>query len=276
MTQLIAAVAIGTTATIMAFALLLMRAPIASRRPVRALAEHWIAARPLTASAALLGLATIAIASFAQLDQQPATQKASLIEAATDAPAIAALRAYSDKIDAAPQQSTPATQTASTDALPDVDAMIAKLVARLEQKPDDVRGWKMLAWSYLNTGKTSDAVRAYETALKQAPDDAEIKKGLDAARSAATMPESPATKTAAATSAPEQDAMIRSMVDQLAARLETSPNDEDGWIRLMRSRMTLGETSAAKTALNKALATFSSDNDVKGRLTTAAKEMGVE
>jgi cytochrome c-type biogenesis protein CcmH len=70
--------------------------------------------------------------------------------------------------------------------------------------------------------------------------------------------------------------MIREMVDQLAARLETSPNDEDGWVRLMRSHMTLGEKDAAKAALTKALGTFASDAAAKDRLTSAARELGVE
>ena len=74
----------------------------------------------------------------------------------------------------------------------------------------------------------------------------------------------------------EHSSMIRSMVDQLATRLETSPNDEDGWLLLMRSHMTLGEKDAAKAALTKALGTFASDAAVKTRLTAAARELGVE
>ena len=70
--------------------------------------------------------------------------------------------------------------------------------------------------------------------------------------------------------------MIRGMVDRLATRLETSPNDEEGWLRLMRSRMTLGEKDAAKAALTKALETFAGDAAAKDRLTAAARELGVE
>ncbi len=70
--------------------------------------------------------------------------------------------------------------------------------------------------------------------------------------------------------------MIHGMVDKLAARLETSPADENGWLRLMSSRMTLGEKDAAKAALLKALAAFASDADAKTRLTAAARELGIE
>jgi len=69
--------------------------------------------------------------------------------------------------------------------------------------------------------------------------------------------------------------MIRGMVDNLAARLEKSPNDENGWLRLMSSRMTLGEKDAAKAALAKARAAFTNDADATARLTSAARELGI-
>jgi cytochrome c-type biogenesis protein CcmH len=37
--------------------------------------------------------------------------------------------------------------------------------------------------------------------------------------------------------------MIQSMVDSLAHRLEQSPRDADGWIKLIRSRVALGGRS---------------------------------
>jgi cytochrome c-type biogenesis protein CcmH len=70
--------------------------------------------------------------------------------------------------------------------------------------------------------------------------------------------------------------MIRGMVDQLATRLETFPNDENGWLRLMRSRMVLGEKDAAKAALAKALETFARDAAAKTRLIATARELGIE
>jgi cytochrome c-type biogenesis protein CcmH len=70
--------------------------------------------------------------------------------------------------------------------------------------------------------------------------------------------------------------MIRGMVDRLAARLETSPNDENGWLRLMRSRMVLGEKDAAGAALGKALEAFAGDASARARLTAAARELGIK
>ena len=43
--------------------------------------------------------------------------------------------------------------------------------------------------------------------------------------------------------------MIVAMVDRLEARLESNPRDHEGWIRLARSRLVLGDRQAARLAL---------------------------
>ena len=50
----------------------------------------------------------------------------------------------------------------------------------------------------------------------------------------------------------ERQAMIRSMVDRLAARLEQNPSDKDGWARLARAYDVLGETEKAEAARTRA------------------------
>jgi cytochrome c-type biogenesis protein CcmH len=50
----------------------------------------------------------------------------------------------------------------------------------------------------------------------------------------------------------ERQAMIRSMVDRLAARLEQNPNDKDGWTRLARAYDVLGESEKAEAARTRA------------------------
>ena len=49
-------------------------------------------------------------------------------------------------------------------------------------------------------------------------------------------------------------AMIRDMVDSLAARLEEDPDDAAGWLQLARARAVLGEGEAAREALARATA----------------------
>ncbi|MDZ3837382.1 MAG: c-type cytochrome biogenesis protein CcmI [Rhodospirillales bacterium] len=46
----------------------------------------------------------------------------------------------------------------------------------------------------------------------------------------------------------QREAMIRSMVERLASRLETNPDDRDGWLRLARAYEVLGEAEKAEQA----------------------------
>lgn len=202
MTQLYASVAIATAATLLALFLLLLRADHEGRRPVLVLLMRWTKA-PNRSSGLVLGLlGAVALASAASIPanikmykktnasaahvpMQSARAPAAVTPADSDSPAWTALQAYADTMDASETPTNAVKRTPSeTAALPDVETMISKLVTRLEQQPDDVRGWKMLGWSYLNTEKPEQAAKAYETALKIDPDDIEIKKALDAARKA--------------------------------------------------------------------------------------------
>ncbi|WP_424974789.1 c-type cytochrome biogenesis protein CcmI [Dinoroseobacter sp. S124A] len=69
----------------------------------------------------------------------------------------------------------------------------------------------------------------------------------------------------------DRSAMIRSMVDGLAARLEDEPGDLEGWLRLARAYAVLGEAEGAAEAAQKAraLADVLPEGD-PGRLATQA------
>jgi tetratricopeptide (TPR) repeat protein len=294
--------AIGTAAATIAAMMLAMRISLAQRKPAVILARKWAASSPRHAVVALVPLAAIAAASFSNvMTVRPAPEEAHwMAQLLADAPqqklpetvsapvierpepsarALSALRAYADRINAKRGEIQSMAQAMSQDPaaggdLPDVETMIARLAARLESEPGDAKGWMMLGWSYHNTGQSAQAITAYETALKLNPGDETAIKGLALAKSSVS-----ATDAVAASGGlvgDQRDDMIRGMVNRLAARLETSPNDEEGWIRLMRSRMTLGEKDAAKSALTKALATFASDRSAQDRLTASAREFGVD
>ena len=62
---------------------------------------------------------------------------------------------------------------------------------------------------------------------------------------------------------------------RLANRLRQNPRDEQGWVRLMRSRMVLNDRPAASEALRAALTAFNGDAAAQQRLRTAAQELGV-
>jgi cytochrome c-type biogenesis protein CcmH len=56
--------------------------------------------------------------------------------------------------------------------------------------------------------------------------------------------------------------MAEGMVARLEARLRNAPTDTDGWIMLMRSRVTLGQTDKAAQALRDAIAANPGQADV--------------
>lgn len=64
----------------------------------------------------------------------------------------------------APQGAAPANS--------DVDSMIAGLKTKLAADPSDPEGWRMLGWSYLQTGRSAEAVDAYRRAIAIRPNDA--------------------------------------------------------------------------------------------------------
>lgn len=54
-------------------------------------------------------------------------------------------------------------------ATSDVDTMIRQLEARMRETPDDPEGWRMLGWSYYQTGRFADSAKAYRRAVELAP-----------------------------------------------------------------------------------------------------------
>lgn len=82
-------------------------------------------------------------------------------------------------------------------------------------------------------------------------------------------------KAAEAMPPTDRSAMIRGMVDGLAAKLEKAPRDADNWIKLIRSRKVLGDGDAAKAALVKALAAFGDAPEEQQRITASALQSGV-
>ena len=76
-------------------------------------------------------------------------------------------------------------------------------------------------------------------------------------------------------SASERDTMIHAMVDRLAGELKANSHNEEGWERLMRARMVLGDTAAATVALRDSLNAFSNAPDAQARLRNSARALGV-
>lgn len=78
--------------------------------------------------------------------------------------------------------------------------------------------------------------------------------------------------TADMSGAPDsQDAMIRGMVERLATKMKSNPNDADGWRRLAHAYVVLGEPDKAKAAIAHAVRLKPNDIDVQLTLAETQK-----
>jgi cytochrome c-type biogenesis protein CcmH len=236
-----------------------------------------------------------------------------------------------------------------------VDNLIARVEAHLEQKPDDGRGWEVIAPVYVRLGRFEDAVKARRNALRLNGESAEREAALGEAmvfaangvvteeakaaferavaldagyvqaryflglaaeqdgnrtqaaaiwralvdgappdapwldfvrRALARVGGEPAPTAsgpseeqvaASADLPPEQrNAMIRSMVERLAERLTRDGSDVEGWLRLVRSYMVLGERDKARAAAGNARRALAADPGKLQRLDDLVKGLGLE
>ncbi len=67
---------------------------------------------------------------------------------------------------------------------------------------------------------------------------------------------------------------LETPVDDLARRLEQLSRDAEGWIKLIRSRVVLGETDRAEQALSRGIEVFSDDSAQRDRIIAAALSWG--
>jgi cytochrome c-type biogenesis protein CcmH len=119
--------------------------------------------------------------------------------------------------------------------------------------------------THLSNSKSVSASGLFETLKAQEGTPRAVDKGpspQDVQRAEAMLPA-------------ERSNVIRGMVDGLANRLERSPRDADGWIKLIRSRVVLGEDELAKQALMRGLAVFADDPPERDRIAAAAQQLGL-
>jgi cytochrome c-type biogenesis protein CcmH len=153
--------------------------------------------------------------------------------------------------------------TAEGNVTPEAQAEFAK-------SGDDPRARFYGAEAALQRGDRVAAATTLKALLADAPANApwrdavaerlaEIVPGAQPSGSAGAAPSEPSAAApsgptaqdvaaAQAMSPEERQAMIRGMVDRLAARLEHNPNDKEGWVRLAHAYDVLGETDKAASA----------------------------
>ncbi len=74
----------------------------------------------------------------------------------------------------------------------------------------------------------------------------------------------------------ERQQMIRNMVEGLEQKLQDDPGNLDGWLRLIRARVVLGEKDRAQQAYEKARKAFAGRADALSALDAAARRQGLK
>jgi len=167
-------------------------------------------------------------------------------------------------------------------------------VRALRLNPDDFRARYFLGLAAEQDGRPQDAAEVWRKLLTSAPADAAwiglVRESLarvdPGAAASAPGPSAPGASApgpsaddvaAAAKLAPEQRmAMVRGMVERLAEQLKQDGSDMDGWLRLVRAYMVLGEKDKARAALGDARRALAREPDKLRRMDELSKGLGLE
>ena len=147
----------------------------------------------------------------------------------------------------------------------------------LKLQPGDARAAFYLGLHEQQSGDSEAALKRWRALEAQSPPDAPWLPTLRAEirKAGGTPAAPPSTTTAPGMPQPNQDQVeamgrlspeerqktIRAMVDGLAAKMQDTPNDRDGWLRLANARKVLGDHAQASEAFARADALRPLDGD---------------
>jgi cytochrome c-type biogenesis protein CcmH len=154
----------------------------------------------------------------------------------------------------------------------------------VELDAKDVKARFFLGLAAEQDGRRDEAAHIWRELLAGAPGDAPWVELVRAALArigepSTTPPPGPSAQDMASMSqlAPEQrDQMIRGMVDRLATRLHQDGSDVDGWLRLVRAYVVLGERDHARAAVADAHKALVNEPDKIQRLDEGVKGLGLD
>lgn len=138
---------------------------------------------------------------------------------------------------------------------PQAQALLAE-VLKADPKEERARYYDALARE--QAGDSAAALERWKAMLADSPPDAPWRGAVEARIKSLS-----------------DQAMISGMVEGLAARLEQSPRDAEGWKKLIRSRIVLKQPDLARESLKKALAAFADDKAASDSISASARELGV-
>lgn len=162
----------------------------------------------------------------------------------------------------------------------------AEFARALTIEPANATAALYLGLAAKQAGQPDEARRIWEDMIARAPAGAEW---IPFVRQAIAELGAPATSGApAGTAAPagpvaapaeltaEQRDLARGMVERLAMRLSADGSDVEGWLRLVRSYLVLGERGKAQAATTNARRALAGEPEKLQRLDSGVKELGVE
>jgi cytochrome c-type biogenesis protein CcmH len=157
----------------------------------------------------------------------------------------------------------------------------AEFERAVAQNADEPRSNYFLGLAAEQDGRQADAAAIWRAILAKAPPDAPWRPLVQAALtrvggSAAPPLSSEAMAVAKDMSDPDRNEMVRGMVDRLATRLKQDGNDVEGWLRLMRAYMVMGERGKAASALTNARQAVAADAERLRQLNEGAKNLGLD
>lgn len=139
---------------------------------------------------------------------------------------------------------------------------------------NDMRARFFLALAAEQDGDKTKALAAFRAIAADVDPASPIGQTV-AAKIAELQPQSEAGATIAAMPKDDQNTMIRAMVAGLAQKLETNSGDVEGWLRLIRAYVVLGDKKEAVDAVAKARAALASNADGLRRVDDMAREMQI-
>lgn len=154
---------------------------------------------------------------------------------------------------------------------------------------DDPKANYFLGLAAEQDGRKDDAANIWRTLLAKAPADAPwrplVQSSLARVGGGGTMPALSDETIAASKDMNEDDkdmneddrgTMIRGMVERLATRLKQNGDDVDGWLRLVRAYLVMGERDKAMGASTDARQAVANDSERLRQLNEGLKTLGLD
>jgi cytochrome c-type biogenesis protein CcmH len=147
--------------------------------------------------------------------------------------------------------------------------------------PNEIKARYFLGLAAEQDGRTAEATSIWEAMLANAPPDAPWRPVVQAALARVGGSTAPALSDGAVAAAKDMNetdrgTMIRGMVERLASRLKQNGDDVEGWLRLVRAYMVMGDREKARGALTDARQAVANDAERLRQLNEGLKDLGLD